>query len=303
MPSIRNLDFATLRMLVAVCEHQNIARAAVQEHIVPSAISKRIAQLEGTLGTPLFERGRRGVRPTPAGLALLEHARTILFTASRIESDVAACAGGIKGHVRLLATPSAIAGSLLDDVAAFTRDPVNRHVKVEIEEMFTRDVERSLRDGNGTVGVCWRNVSLEGLCYLPYRPDALALAVHPEHPLAGHESLRFDQTLDHDHVSLFPSSFVAFTLQRAAVEAGRTLKFRAIVSNFDAALRIVAANLAISVIPAHIGSSYSPLLAVKVIPLTDAWAKRAFAVCHREDGDLQPPARRLVEHLVGRSAP
>ena len=50
--------------------------AAEQEHIEPSAISKRIAQLEAALGTRLLHRVARGVQPTPAGLALLEHART-----------------------------------------------------------------------------------------------------------------------------------------------------------------------------------------------------------------------------------
>ena len=63
---MRDIDIKTLRLLVAVCDLQNIKRAAVQEHIEPSAISKRIAQLEAALGTPLLVRSRRGVQPTPA---------------------------------------------------------------------------------------------------------------------------------------------------------------------------------------------------------------------------------------------
>ena len=106
---MRDIDLKTLRLLVAVCDHQNMARAAAQEHIEPSAISKRIAQLESDLGTPLLLRSRRGVQPTPAGLALLEHARTVLFTMDRIASDVASFSSGVKGRVRLVATVSAIA--------------------------------------------------------------------------------------------------------------------------------------------------------------------------------------------------
>ena len=49
--------------------------------------SKRIAQLEASLGTKLLVRNRRGVEPTAAGLALLEHARNMLFTAERIQSE------------------------------------------------------------------------------------------------------------------------------------------------------------------------------------------------------------------------
>ena len=66
----------------------------------------------------------------------------MLFTLERIEADVAAFGGGIKGHVRLVASVSAIAESLLDDIAAFMRDPANRDIKVDIEERFSRDVVR-----------------------------------------------------------------------------------------------------------------------------------------------------------------
>jgi DNA-binding transcriptional LysR family regulator len=87
---VRDLDVKTLRLFVAVCECRTMARAAEQEHIEPSAISKRIAQLESDLGVELLARGRRGVQPTPAGLALLDHARSVLFTMERIADDAAA---------------------------------------------------------------------------------------------------------------------------------------------------------------------------------------------------------------------
>jgi DNA-binding transcriptional LysR family regulator len=299
---MRDLDLTTLRLFAAVCELQNIARAAEQEHIVASAVSKRIAQLEQTVGATLLERGRRGVRPTPAGEALLEHARTILYTMERIETDVAAFGGGVKGHVRILATSSAIAESLLDDVAAFMREPANRDIKIDIEERVSGEVVRSIREGSASIGICWDTADLEGLDHRPYRRDQLALAVHPDHPLASRKSLRFEQTLDYEHVGLPPSTAVHIMLQKAAARAGRSLVFRAIVSNFDAAFRVVAANLGISVIPVEVGMPYSRLLGIKVIPLTDAWAERRFAVCFRDFESLQVPVQRMVTHLAGASA-
>src|SRR5207244_7556661 len=95
--SMQDLDLKSLRLLVAVCDHGNIKQAAAQDHIEPSAISKRIAQLEHALGTPLLVRGRRGVVPTPACQAVLEHARSLPFTLERLDADAGAFAGGIKG--------------------------------------------------------------------------------------------------------------------------------------------------------------------------------------------------------------
>ena len=267
---MRDIDLKTLRLLVAVCEHRNMARAAEEEHIEPSAVSKRIAQLESELGVPLLTRSRRGVQPTPAGLVLLEHARSMLFTMERIVTDVAAFSAGLAGRVSLFASASAIAETLLDeDVAAFMREPANQNIKVDIEERTSADLVRQLREGAASVGVCWDNVDLEGVQSRPYRQDRLALAVHPGHPLANRANVSFEQTLDYDHVGLPPTTAVHAMLQRAAARAGRTVSYRVIVSNFDAAFRVVAANLGISVVPVEVGDAYRPTLGIQLVPLTD----------------------------------
>jgi DNA-binding transcriptional LysR family regulator len=299
---MRAIDLTTLRYLVAVCDLQNIARAADQEHIAPSAISKRIAALEATLGVPLLIRTRRGVAQTPACEALVERARTILFEAAQIESDMNAFGGGLQGQVRLLASPSAIAEQLLDDVASFMRQPANKGIKINIEEHYTRDIPRVLRDGSNGIGICWDSADLKGLQHRPYRTDDLMLAVPANHPLAACKTLRFDQTLDHDHVGLQPTSSVHMALQRTAARVGRTVNYRVVVSNFDAAFRVVAADLAISVMPAQVKSPLIESGLVKLIPLGDSWARRRFAICYRKVEDLQAAGRRIVDYLASRAA-
>jgi DNA-binding transcriptional LysR family regulator len=299
---MNDIDLKSLRLLVAVCDCQNIKQAAIQEHIEPSAISKRIAQLEASLGTALLVRGRRGVQPTPAGLALLEHARTMLYTAARIEADVSAYAGGLRGHVRLAASASAIAESLLDDVATFMREAGNRGIKVDIEERLSTDVVRLVREGSASIGICWDSVNLTALESAPYRTDQLALAAHPGHPLAKRTSLRFEQTLGHDHVGLPPATAVYGMLHRAAARAGRSLTYRVVVSNFDAALRAVRADLGVSVIPLQVSQALAAAGEIVTIPLRDAWAKRRFVVCFKSRSLLTPASERLLEHLVNRAA-
>lgn len=298
---MRDFDLKTLRLIVAVCDHRNIKHAAAQEHIEPSAISKRIAQLEAQLGTPLLVRNRRGVHPTPAGEALLEHARTVLYTMDRIEADVAGFAGGVKGQVRLVASASAIAESLLDDIAGFMREPENRGIAIDIEERFSADLVRMVRDGSAALGVCWDNADFEGLAHVPYREDELVLAVHAEHPLARRRVLRFEQTLDHEHVGLPPATAVHAMLRRAAARSGRTIVYRVVVSNFDASFRVVAANLAVSVVPRQVAAGYARFLDIQLVPLSDLWAKRRFVVCHRSGLVLAPAAARLLAHLANKA--
>ena len=300
---MQDLDLKSLRLLVAVCDAQNIKQAAEQEHIEPSAISKRMAQLEAALKTRLLVRGRRGVQPTAAGLALLEHARTVLHTMERIEADVASFNRGLKGHVRLVASMSAIGESLLDDIAEFMRDAAHRNIQVDIEERLSRDVVRVVGEGAASLGVCWDNLDFQGLERLPYRTDELVLAVPLNHALAAHAKLRFEQTLDHEHAGLAPSTAVYGMLHRAAARVGRAINYRVVVTTFDAALRVVEAELGISVIPRQIALRGHREGRLRVVTLTDAWASRRFAICFRDKRSLQPAAAQLVEFLAAKALP
>lgn len=295
---MRDLDLTTLRLFVAVCETRNIARAAAQANLVGSAVSKRLAQLEDQLGAPLLMRRRHGVEPTAAGESLLEHARAMLVSAQRMERDMAAFAAGVRGQVRVLATASAMAEALVDDVAAFLQSPEHRNLRVDLEEHISTAVIQGVRNGVASLGVCWDATDLHGLQSLPYRRDHLALVVPADHPLAGSSQLAFAQTTDWDFVGIQMNSAVQLMLARAAAEQGKSLSIRIIVSSIEAALRVVRAKLGICVVPGEVAEPYAQSYGLSVIPLTDAWAERRFALCFREEQALSPAAQLLLQHLT-----
>ncbi|MEX0295798.1 LysR family transcriptional regulator [Pseudomonas putida] len=63
------LDHLSLHLFIVVCEEGTIARAGERAFMAPSAVSKRISDIEARFGTTLFKRSKRGVEPTPAGFA------------------------------------------------------------------------------------------------------------------------------------------------------------------------------------------------------------------------------------------
>lgn len=295
---MRDLDLTTLRLFVAVCDAGNIARAGEKCAIVGSAISKRLAQLEATVGTPLLVRKRHGVTPTPAGQSLLEHARGMLAGAGRIERDMQAFSSGLRGQVRILASASAMAESLADDVAAFLKVAEHRNIQVDMEERISPEIVRGIRDGTASLGVCWDAADTGSLEQRRYRSDHLCMVVPAGHPLASRKSLRFEQTLDYDHVSLPVSSAVQVMLQRAAARIDRTVNYRVIVTNFEAALRVVRAGLAISLVPREVALLHAKAWNLKLVPMAEPWAQRRFIICFRDAKALTPAAQLLVTHLT-----
>lgn len=298
---MRDLDLTTLRLFTAVCELRNIARAADAVHLVGSAVSKRMAQLEATVGVKLLQRRKYGVEPTAAGHTLLQHAREMLATAERIERAMAGYASGVRGEVRVLATASVLAESLADDVAEFLALPVHRDIQVSLDERFSPDVVRGVREGSASLGICWDAADFTGLASCAYRTDELVVAAHPSHPLAQrtpvNATIKFAQTLAYEQVSLPVTSAVQVMLNRAAAAASGRILRRVVVTNFEASLRVVRANLAISVVPREVAIAYFEVYGLRCIPLDERWAKRRFAICFRDDNHLSAAARLLLQHL------
>ena len=72
------MDLRQLEYFVAVTEQGSFSRAAATLNLAQPSVSRQIALLEEELGQRLLERTGRGVTPTPAGQALLAHARVML---------------------------------------------------------------------------------------------------------------------------------------------------------------------------------------------------------------------------------
>jgi DNA-binding transcriptional LysR family regulator len=124
------------------------------------------------------------------------------------------------------------------------------------------------------------------------------VAVPRGHTLARRRSVRFAETLDHEHVSLPPNSAVQLMLSREAALLQRQWTSRVVVTNFEAAMRVVRAGRAISVVPREIAQLYADSWGIAIVNLSEAWAERRFIICYRSLESLAPAARLLLDALA-----
>lgn len=295
------VDLQSLRLFKVVADTENIAKAAEREHIAASAISKRMSDLEAALGTKLLHRRRRGVTLTPAGFSLLLHTSRILDTLEQLEVDLAEYALGVRGHVRVMANISALVQFLPMDLSSFSS--AHESVKIDVTEASTPQILSAVADGRTDVGFVWANDFPHGVQSEPYRSDELVLVVPRAHALAHRESVAFAETLDYEFVGLEPESGWNLYLERALMTKRTQLKVRIRVPSFDAALRMVEADLGISVVPLGVIQRSDPAGALRAIHLLEGWAKRTLRMCYKGfDTTLSPAARLLIEHFRERVA-
>ncbi|MET9435956.1 LysR family transcriptional regulator [Streptomyces sp. NPDC006551] len=143
-----------LRVLVAVGRERGFSTAAVALRMTQSAVSHSVRASERKLGAVLFDRGRTGATPTPAGERALAYARRVLRLLEVMAAEVrGAETGTAAGPLRIAAFRSAALHLLppaLERLAA-------RHPEIVPEVRIVREVGRGtageVLDGRADLGV------------------------------------------------------------------------------------------------------------------------------------------------------
>lgn len=289
------LDPISLRLFVAVMEENTIARAAVREHIAPSAASRRLAELEQQLRVELFTRSNRGSLPTDAAYALLQLARGVLNELDGIGTQMRDYGSGLRGQVRVVANISAITQFLPAELQRFMDQHPQVHVR--LQEQISTAIAQSVAENAADVGILNEGSYGDKVRLLPYREDELVLVVPAGHALARRKKVRLADALPYDVVGMHPGSAIHNQLVRAAAEAGQELRLRMQVTSYDALCSMVAAGLGVGLMPRRSAQIFRGL-AIRLVALTEPWASRRLMLCLRADQTPTGVARLLVDHLT-----
>lgn len=291
----RRVDLTSLHLFVAVVETGSIGKAAEREFIAPSAVSKRLSDLETALDTALLYRHARGVDLSPAGETFLHHARSVLFSLEKMQGELSEYAQGVRGHVRMHANISAIVQFLPEDLGAFIK--LHEHIKIDLEEHVSTEVIAAVHEGTADIGICNPSVGVGGLQVRPYRHDNLMLVVPAGHELSEFSALDFEASLQYDHIGLQSNSSIYLAMRRAAGLAGKNIALRMQVTGLDAMCRMIHNGLGLGLIPDRAFALMRGVGDLVAIPLRDAWAKRDIQIVARDFATLPLTTRMLVEHL------
>ncbi len=301
-PRVLRPDFTSLRIFLAVYSTGNIARAGEREHIAPSAISKRLQDLEADVGAPLFHRHARGVSATAAGEALARHATGLFAALEGMAADMSGFSDGARGDVRIHAHSSSVVQYLPQEIASFAK--AYPEVRVVLREEISPAIIASIQDGAADIGIFADNMGkLPGLTLLPYRRDRLAVLLPAGHPLAGQPEIGFSAIKSHDFISPESGSSLQVLLSAAARDLGVALRFRIEIKTFEAAIRMAEAGLGIAVLPWGIATKLVGGTDLVAVRLADSWAHRTLVACVRDEDKLAACARLMLRHLRGPAGP
>lgn len=285
-----NLDTSDLRTFVTLLETGSFSRAAQRLALTQPAISKRIAQLEERLGTPLVERGPRRLRPTEAGELLRDRAVGILRELDCAITEIGNRNGEVRGTLRIACSHHIGLHYLPAAIQLFNR----RFPLVQFECRFIGSEEAAGLVAAGQVEVALVTLpdteSGPAIRHFALWKDPLHFVVATTHPLASEVSVTladlayYPALLPDEHTELFKKVSQLFDQESIRLRT-------AIPTNYLETLKMmVGVGLGWSVLPATMIDSSLHVLT----PHPTALARTLGAVT---DG-RRLPSRRVEQFLA-----
>ncbi|MEO3744956.1 LysR family transcriptional regulator [Plantactinospora sp. B5E13] len=184
------MELRQLRTFEVVALRRTVTDAALDLGLAPSSVSEQIRALERSLGVPVFDRGPRGMRLTPAGERLLGWARRLLDQAEQARREVTAAPSVLR-----LGALETIAATHVPGVLARLaerRPDLSIEVRADgardqlLHAVGVGDLDAALLlDSGDRLGDLGFDLPPAPLDFVDLEPVPLALVAAPDHPLAN----------------------------------------------------------------------------------------------------------------------
>lgn len=292
-----NFDFQQLDAFIAVAERGSFRAAAEQIHLSAPALSRRIGQLESTLGVRLLNRTTRAVELTGPGRAFLEHARTLLDGLEHAALGIGDIAVRQAGKVTLACVPSAAYYFLPSVLRTFS----DQYPSIQLRIMDESEgvVLQSVLSAEADFGIGFMRTRVPEIDFEPLLSDVFVLAVHRSHRFAKRKTLQWSELQGERLMTVARTSGNRQLLDDALARAGQRPAFAYEVSRVSTLAGMVEAGLGVAVMPGlTLPAAAHPTLVG--VPLREPSITRKLGILRRHGAALHPMADIL--HGVLRKA-
>ena len=283
------MDLRRLSIFLAVVDHGSFTRAAAACYVSQPGLSQAIRELEAEVGTPLFDRVGRGVRPTAAGEALEAHARQALADVEAGRAAVAAVMGTESGRLALACLPTLASDPAATLVGEFRR----AHPGVRVDLAAADDPEDLLsmvRRGTAEIAVTEHRAGGRGVLSTRIGAQDLVAVLPPgDEPPASPLPLR--ALARRPLVVTPPGTSSRRILEEALGRGRRRLRIAVETAQRDAIVPLVVGGAGAAVLPASVAAT--AVAAGAVVARTRPRLVRPVTLIHRA-GPLSPAAAAFV---------
>lgn len=292
------MDIRQLRYFVAVVDARSITAAAQQLHVVQSAISHQMANLEAELGAALLTRSHGGVRATEAGQLLYRHAQAALKNIEAARQAIASLGTEVRGAAAIgipNSTVPLIALPLLQ--RARERFPL---VEISIFEGLSSMHRDLLANGQLDLAILFESVAPAGMeltSLMSERLHFVCADARARETYAGLDAIRLHEVCKWPLLLPPRPNGIRVILERECQRAGLDLQLAANLSGVRTIWNAVRSGLGSTVMMA---ANVDPAQAseVLVLPIRDPEIERPAGIVQLAHLPLTQAASELKKLVV-----
>lgn len=219
------LELRHLKVVCAIAETGSVTKAASMLGLAQPALTAQLQRIERALGGPLFDRDRRGARPTALGELVLARARVLLPAMKGLQDEATrmAVAGGGMSRYRIGGANSPALGGLVHRLAA-EQPPAEITTYASWYATELAELVRSGRLDFALAGVCGDSAppAEYGLTWRALALDPVFVLLPEVHPLAGRDEVPLAALADTRWVAAPGDGCFADCFAAACARAGFT---------------------------------------------------------------------------------
>ncbi len=254
--------------------------------------------MEARLGSRLFEKGKRPLRPTELCLSLAQQGRIISEAAQNAEIAADLYNRGKSGTARLAGTPIFMDGVIASMIASFqTTFP---EVAIHQSYGYLADLCEQLNVGNIDVAICpvRRDSVPQGLKFKPILTGRNVIACAPSHPLARKTSLKLTEIANFPWIAPPAESPLYEDLLLALRSIGiKDFKVSFTGGSLASLISILGGSDALTVLPYSVVFMQSHNKALVSLPIKIEHPDRELGLLWRGDRHPRPAVKRFSEYI------
>lgn len=248
------LDYRQLQALSAVHREGSVTRAAKRLEWSQPTVDHHLKNLERLVGSPVLDRSHRGSVLTAVGRLILERGEEILALGERALRDARELTDESRVRLRFGTIPTAAARLLHSIVTQIAEHGIEIDAVLEEVPQLVDHVNRHDLDAAIVYTVPGHELPFRGdIVTTEVLRDPVLVALPEKHPLASRASLDREALLTlHDERWLFAAAWddpMDAMVIDAFTEAGYVLDVAIRTDDFQVMLGMVAAGMAVSIIP------------------------------------------------------
>jgi DNA-binding transcriptional LysR family regulator len=292
------LSLYKLEIFATVVRAGSFSAAATRLYMTQPAVSQHIQDLEASLGTPLFIRGRRGVTMTSAGETLYDYTQRILHLVAEAESKVTRVENLDSGQIMIGATPGVSVYLLPDWIHSFRERYPGLNVALQTD-VTTRTAINILENrlDIGFVEGELEKIQRKGLGHLELRPVHLLVVVSKDHPWYEHTSVTVDDLHEQNFITRQPGSRTRVWLDALLAEHGVEPHIVGEFDNQEAIKQAVMSNMGVTILPDYAVMRESQVGLLKTLSVDDVRLERHLKLIWNKNAPFTPVTRALLSHL------